>query len=557
MSNSKVIYPYVRFSKREQKNGTSYERQMELIEKYARENDFEINDTLNLKDLGLSAFKGKNKDKGALGAFLKAIKTKSVPVDGSAYLCIEQFDRLSREDVDSAYQLFRSILMSNVNIITLMDNRTYTKESLNEMVSITYSIMLMSQANAESQKKSERISEAYQKKLTKIKNGESIKFAARMPAWITNEGTKDNRQFVLNEKAKVVQRIFKLYLDEISMGEIAKTLNSENVSPLFEQRNSINQWSSGNVSSILRNRSVTGDLYIRKSGDLIKNYYPAVVSFDDFESVEALRNKKKTLKRAGKQSINVFTGKLFCVECGRKYYFRKNLVTYKGEKRYYNFLTCSGKRNGGQCNSLVLRYEDFLEAVKVPLRMRSNPDTKKVNQTKGDIKEVRVKIRVLEKELLDLEKLFDNEEINMTVYAKTSSKIDERLKGQRKHLASLARKISLMENEADIDHFDIEDREQIAKIKKFIGKTYAAFFISSQTKSVVCLDHSGGIILNEFKHKKSLEPDTKSIDAMTQFFELKEQIIGQYKRGEMDSRFMEVLEATSFWDIDSAERVIG
>lgn len=150
MDNRKVLYPYIRFSKDEQKHGTSYERQMDKIEKYAAENDFVIDDTLNLKDLGLSAFKGKHKDKGALGGFIKAIEKKSIPVDGSSYLCIEQFDRLSREDVDTAYQLFRSILKANVNIITLMDKRIYTKESLNDMMSIIYSIMLMSQANVES-----------------------------------------------------------------------------------------------------------------------------------------------------------------------------------------------------------------------------------------------------------------------------------------------------------------------------------------------------------------------------------------------------------------------
>lgn len=550
MNQRKVIYPYIRFSKDEQKFGTSFERQMERIQEYAKQNEFEIDDTLNLKDLGLSAFKGKNKDKGALGGFITAIEKKSIPVDGSSYLCIEQFDRLSREDVDTAYQLFRSILKANVNIITLMDQRVYTKESLNDMMSIIYSIMLMSQANIESQKKSERIAANYKSKLERIKGGENILFAARYPEWIDNNGSKDDRQFVLNEKADVVKRIFKLYLYGISMNGVARILNEEGIPSFFNPKHAINQWASGNVSSILKNRCAMGDLYIRRTGDIIRGYYPSVVSRDEFETVEGIRNKKFTLKTAGKPSINIFTGKVFCIECGRKYYFEKETYTYKGKKNSYYFLKCSGKRNNGGCNSLNIRYQDFLDATKLPLKIKMNKDPKLVEDIRNKIIEIRALVEGFEIEQAGLEEMLDRGEINATIYAKTASKIEDKLVIEKKRIASFNEKIAMINNDIDLESFDIHDIKFIRKVRKFIGDTYAGFFVSSTSKTVICLNHSGSVLMMPFRHKKSLV-DVRS--KPRSFNDLQAQIFEQYKRGEMDSKFTEILEASNFWGIHTPE----
>ncbi|MGC9553202.1 recombinase family protein [Vibrio metoecus] len=550
MDNRKVLYPYIRFSKDEQKHGTSYERQMDKIEKYAADNDFVIDDTLNLKDLGLSAFKGKHKDKGALGGSIKAIEKKSIPVDGSSYLCIEQFDRLSREDVDTAYQLFRSILKANVNIITLMDKRIYTKESLNDMMSIIYSIMLMSQANVESQKKSERITASYRTKLDKVKSGENILFAARYPEWIDNQGSIKDRQFVLNDKAEIVRRIFQLYLDGVSMNGIARIFNDEGIAPFMRTKNSINQWSSGNVSSILRNRCVVGDLCVSRTGDIIKGYYPPVISVDDFEATEGLRDKKRTLKTAGKPSINVFTGKVFCVECGRKFYFEKESFTYKGQKNIYHFLKCSGKRNNGGCHSLNIKYEDFLDATKAPLKMKMKKDPKKVGEIEDHISKIRGVVKELDGELAQLDLMLDSGEINATIYAKTASKLEDKLVVERKRIASYKQKIAQMNNDLDFDSFDIHDPKSINKVKKYINDNYAAFIVSSYNKTILSLSHTGGVIITPFKHKKSLAKDSESVK---DFYTLQADILDQYKRGEMDNKFTEILEATNFWGIETPE----
>ena len=62
-------YSYIRFSTLEQLKGDSLRRQTELSEKFALENNLELDKTLNLNDFGISAYDKSNITKGALGIF--------------------------------------------------------------------------------------------------------------------------------------------------------------------------------------------------------------------------------------------------------------------------------------------------------------------------------------------------------------------------------------------------------------------------------------------------------------------------------------------------------
>ena len=87
-------YSYIRFSTPEQEKGDSQRRQLDLSTRYAQENGLELDTTLKLKDLGLSAYHKTNLEKGALGAFLSAISDGRV--EPGSYLLVESLDRLSR-----------------------------------------------------------------------------------------------------------------------------------------------------------------------------------------------------------------------------------------------------------------------------------------------------------------------------------------------------------------------------------------------------------------------------------------------------------------------------
>ena len=88
-----TAYSYIRFSTPEQLKGDSLRRQLDLSEKYAIENGLELDTTLKLRDLGLSAYHKVNVEKGALGVFFEAIKDGRIK--RGSYLLVESLDRLS------------------------------------------------------------------------------------------------------------------------------------------------------------------------------------------------------------------------------------------------------------------------------------------------------------------------------------------------------------------------------------------------------------------------------------------------------------------------------
>src|SRR5262245_38137443 len=95
-----LAYSYIRFSDRRQMAGDSLRRQLKLTQDYCERKGLTLDESLNLRDLGMSALRGKNADVGALSIFVKAIKTKRV-LPG-ATLIVENLDRISRNEIDEA-----------------------------------------------------------------------------------------------------------------------------------------------------------------------------------------------------------------------------------------------------------------------------------------------------------------------------------------------------------------------------------------------------------------------------------------------------------------------
>ena len=111
---SKLAYSYLRFSTPEQAGGDSRRRQYELARAYAARHGLVLDAGLSFRDLGMSAFHGRNAREGALRAFLDAVELGLVP--RSSYLLVESLDRLSRDRVLAAQSLFLRIVEAGVTI---------------------------------------------------------------------------------------------------------------------------------------------------------------------------------------------------------------------------------------------------------------------------------------------------------------------------------------------------------------------------------------------------------------------------------------------------------
>jgi DNA invertase Pin-like site-specific DNA recombinase len=97
--------------------GDSFEPQTKKAAEYASAHGLELDTTLTFRDLGVSAFRGRNAQTRALRAFLDGVEHGDIP-QGS-HLLVESLDRISREQIIAAQGLFLQIIDAGVTLVTL------------------------------------------------------------------------------------------------------------------------------------------------------------------------------------------------------------------------------------------------------------------------------------------------------------------------------------------------------------------------------------------------------------------------------------------------------
>jgi DNA invertase Pin-like site-specific DNA recombinase len=145
-----LAYSYIRMSTDVQLKGDSLRRQTALSRQYAEQHGLRLVHDFKLEDIGVSAFKSDNVTTGALSRFLQAVRAKRIP--SGSFLLVESLDRLSRDKITTALQLFLSITEGGVNIVTLSDGQVY-RAGETEFPQLIYSLAIMMRANDESKRK--------------------------------------------------------------------------------------------------------------------------------------------------------------------------------------------------------------------------------------------------------------------------------------------------------------------------------------------------------------------------------------------------------------------
>jgi len=350
-------YSYLRFSTPEQSKGDSFRRQMEGSRAYAKRHGLDLDES-TYKDLGMSAFRGKNAIEGALGAFLKAVETGKIRK--GVYLLVENLDRLSRDTVQRAFRLFCDILDSGVTLVTLTDNKVFTAASINENpADLMMTLMSMYRAHEESFLKSKRISASWKAKRDKAQ-ADGKKLTARCPAWLTL--ASDRKSFVADTaRKKVVRRIFDLTIAGHGKAVIARRFNADSV-PTFSDTS--NGWHPSYIQKILESEAVCGVFQPMKievkdskktriaAGEPIPDYFPAIVDRATFEKARRSRASRRIPPgRTGKDFSNLFTGLAVCGNCGAPMHF-----VNKGA-RGGPYLVCSNaRREVANCKARGWKY---------------------------------------------------------------------------------------------------------------------------------------------------------------------------------------------------------
>lgn len=385
-------YSYLRFSTPEQMRGDSSRRQSSMAEAYALQHGLELDTTLTLHDLGVSAFRGKNLTaESQLGFFLRAIEDGIVP-QGS-YLLVESLDRISRQTARKALRALESVVDAGAVVVTLNDGRKYDKDNLDEdPVALLLSILTFMRAHEESAMKASRLKAAWAEKRTQASKARKP-MTSVCPAWLD----LDRRTGVFHEvpeRVQIVRRIFDMTLQGVGQGVIAQTLNREGV-PVFGRGL---YWHRTYIAKILDNPAVRGvfvpHVQDQSSGKLVRvalepvpNYYPAIIDADTLERLQAMRSGSVQPRRgrhAAKPLNNIFGGIARCAACGGSM-----TMTNKGDGNKY--FVCARAKTGAGCTYKTLRYqriEDCFLSI-WPALLETVPDASE--QAKG----VRQSLRTL------------------------------------------------------------------------------------------------------------------------------------------------------------------
>jgi DNA invertase Pin-like site-specific DNA recombinase len=336
-----ACYSYVRFSSKKQMAGGSLERQTKRAANYVAshpELNLKFDDSLSFQDLGVSGYRGRNITHGELSEFLDAVK--SGLVEKGSYLIVENLDRVSRLPFKKAARVLQDICDMDINVVTLSDQTIYTKDS--DVADYIRAALEFERANKESARKSEFSNSNWQRLRTKAAATNRV-MSNNAVSWLIVEGEKDDRRFVINEeKATTVRMIAEMFLSGKGCQAIARALNDGNVPML---RNGA-MWHPRSVHSILTNpaiagRYVMGEKARQKKEPPIDNYYPALISVEQFNEISLMLNNNGNVKNRA-EIVNPLAGLCFCFSCDSKMTRDNNI----NKGRTYEKLICSAAKVG-------------------------------------------------------------------------------------------------------------------------------------------------------------------------------------------------------------------
>lgn len=338
----RTAYAYIRFSSEKQSAGDSVRRQQSLIDSWVKNNPDYMLSQKTYKDEGLSAFTGKHAA-GDLGRLMNDISNGSITA-GDVIL-IESLDRLSRENISTATDRLKAILIHGVNVVTLTDQKQYNPESLNSPMDLIMSILTAQRAHEESQSKSKRMREVWAKKRTEAEESGKV-ITKSCPRWLTVNSDRTGFE-PIPEHVESIRLMFEMRLSGKGFAGIAQALNESGRLTLTGRSKG---WNQSSVQQLLSNKALIGYKIPSRKAVVnyieIPDYFPSVIPLEQFQQVQLIGADKQGQRAANDRpmNVNLFRGVMKCAECGATV-----IVSGVDDKRA-GYYSCSFRRLG-RCNT--------------------------------------------------------------------------------------------------------------------------------------------------------------------------------------------------------------
>ncbi|MBD1405656.1 recombinase family protein [Leclercia adecarboxylata] len=348
----KKLYSYIRWSTDKQTGNTSLERQTEKAKQYAAIHGLEY---VQLLDAGVSAFRAKNSTSGKLAGFISAVESGVIPSD--SWLYVENLDRLSRADATTANELFLRLLRLGLTLVTGMDGKTFTRDSVNQNpTDLMLSILLFMRANEESLTKQKRAFETTLKLIERYRSGlpVNIKSAGSSPWWIDASGPNNEAVKAHPTHFKAAKEAVRLLLSGWGNYRVTNYLNDNcEIYPPPAGKKSKNErkevrWTVPNIKKMRLNRALMGEkvLTLNNVTHHLENYFPPVCTPAEFARLQDVASNNKMPQGEQKQVITLLSGMgiLRCGHCG-------GAMTSFSKQGKIRYMCESGKKRMSSCRA--------------------------------------------------------------------------------------------------------------------------------------------------------------------------------------------------------------
>ena len=340
------------------------------------------------------------------------------------------------------------------------------------------------------------------KKVKAVKRAcaESGKFMGTYPAYGYKRDPEDKHHLVIDEEtAPTVRRIFAMRATGAGFRAIAAALNEEGIpSPgtLYYQRKGrsdprqVNhKWADATVKQIIRSEVYIGNMVQGKTGTLsyksrklinkpeeewirVEGTHEAIISQELWDTVASIDQRQIRKNGATDGYKSMFTGLVYCADCGFKMRNHTEKFTYKDGRpgRYSSFICGNYARSGKSACTIHTIYENVLAQLVLadirekaafaehdPERLTQQITRLKEKETRSRLASYEQELKAVVSRLSELERLMQNlyedkctGAIPQTVFQTLMRKYEQERAEKAEALPELERKVKAhRENQQD------------------------------------------------------------------------------------------------------------
>ena len=494
-TSDKFTALYCRLSRDDEPQGesNSITNQKSILEKYAKENGFK-----NIRFFVDDGYSGTNFARPAFSQIMELAEQGMIET-----LIVKDHSRLGRNRLVVGQLLEEEFDRLGVRYIAILDNID-TAQGLSDFLPVQDWFNEMHAKNT-----SQKVREVFRHK------GESGIPLTTTPPYGYLKNPENPKEWIIDVPAAgVVRRIFALCVEGYGPTKIANILTKEQIPTPSEHwagqgikcgnlPSVCGRWAQSCVADILEKQEYVGDTVnfrtTRKSfknkekvmrpeedWKIFENTHPAIIDRETFTLVKELRKHKCRPTREGK--ISMFSGLLFCHDCGEKMYY----CTAKKFTHDQNWFTCStARKNKGACSGHFIREvyveQAVLESMKrvfwyvqcFEKKFAKQMQEKSIDEQRKDLSRKRLELEKMEKRIAEIDTLF------LRIY---EDNVSGKLSDERFELMSKTYEAEQAEKKLLAQTLRIEldeTKQKTDELEKFISKVKKITEIKELTPELV------------------------------------------------------------------------